>query len=484
MERHTRLLSVAEMRAADAATIAAGTPGFTLMERAGRGVAEVIRKQYSRRPVLVLCGPGNNGGDGFVTAAALVEAGWRVRVALLGDREALKGDAALAAARWKGPIEPVSAEAIGDEPVVVDALFGAGLSKEISGPARAALAAAKAAGGAIVAIDTPSGVHGDSGADMGAVAVERTVTFAARKPGHLLEPGRTLAGQVHVVKIGLLPEVLEPPPGTWENTPSLWRHAMSPLAAVGHKYDRGHAIVLGGYPVTGAARLAARAAARVGAGLTSVLVPEVAFTIYAAALTSIMVKPYADDPALSALLEDTRMNAALIGPGAGIGAATHRRALELLASDRALVLDADALTVFADDKPSLFRERARPLVLTPHEGEFKRLFERTDDKLASARKAAAVSHAVVILKGSDTVIAASDGRAAINTNAPHTLATAGSGDVLGGLVLGLLAQGTPAFEAAAAAVWMHGAAAASFGPGLIAEDLPDLLPEVLLALAE
>jgi NAD(P)H-hydrate epimerase len=250
-----------------------------------------------------------------------------------------------------------------------------------------------------------------------------------------------------------------------------------------HKYARGHALILGGWPMSGAARLAARGAARAGAGLVSVAVPEAAFPVYAAALTSIMVRQFDDGAALGRLLEDKRFVALLCGPGAGIGQATRDHIMALLGTARSVVIDADGLTSFSQEPETLFAAIRGPTVLTPHEGEFARLFGhlRLDpkDKLARARAAAAASHAVIVLKGADTVIAAPDGRATINDNAPPTLATAGSGDVLSGFILGLLAQGMPAFEAACAAVWLHGAAAASFGPGLIAEDLPDLLPGVL-----
>jgi NAD(P)H-hydrate epimerase len=246
-----------------------------------------------------------------------------------------------------------------------------------------------------------------------------------------------------------------------------------------NKYTRGHALLVGGYPMTGASRMAARAAARVGAGLTTIAVPEPALAVYAGALTSIMVQPLSSNQDLAALLADRRYTACLIGPGAGVNDATRDRALQMLASGKAVLLDADAITAFAKHPGQLFAAIGAPCVITPHEGEFKRLFPVEGDKLARARAAAKRSGAVIVLKGSDTVIAAPDGRAGINSNAPATLATAGSGDVLGGLILGLLAQGMDSFLAACAAVWMHGAAATAFGPGLIAEDLPDLIPGVL-----
>jgi NAD(P)H-hydrate epimerase len=474
------LLSVAEMREADRRTIAAGTPGITLMERAGAAVAAAVAERFPRGPVLVLCGPGNNGGDGFVAARLLAARGWPVTLALACDVAALSGDAALAAAAWTGGVETLDPGLVDGTALVVDALFGAGLGRPIEGEAAAMLAAVGQRGVPLAAVDVPSGIHGDTGQDWGAVKADVTVTFGLKKPGHLLLPGREFCGDLVVADIGLSGVALdEIAPRTWENGRALWAEAMPRASVGGHKYGRGHALLVGGYPATGAARLAARAAARIGSGLVSIAVEDHAFAIYAGALTSIMVKPLPRDGDLAALLADRRFNALLIGPGAGLSAATRTRALAMLATGRAAVLDADALSVFADDRPALFEAIRGPVVMTPHEGEFARLFALAGDKLTRARAAARQSGAVMVLKGADTVIAAPDGRAAINANAPPTLATGGSGDVLGGLVLGLLAQGMPPFEAAAAAVWIHGAAAAAFGPGLIAEDLPDLVPGVL-----
>ena len=267
-------------------------------------------------------------------------------------------------------------------------------------------------------------------------------------------------------------------PAALHNDPALWLAELPRLQDGSNKYTRGHALVFGGYPMTGAARLAARAAARSGAGLTTVAVPEQAFPIYAAALTSIMVRPISAPPDYRELLDDHRFSAFLIGPGAGLGEETRARVLAVLETKRQVVLDADALTSFEDEPELLFKAVAGDCVMTPHDGEFQRLFDTGGDKLARARRAARRSSAILILKGCDTVIAAPDGRAILNSNAPATLATAGSGDVLSGIVLGLLAQGMDPFLAAAAAVWLHGAAATDFGPGLIAEDLPELLPAV------
>ena len=479
LNSQTALLDVNQMGEADRLTVVAGTPSNLLMENAGGSVAQAIIKRWSARPVTIMCGPGNNGGDGFVTARHLVEAGWSVRLALLGAREGLKDEARHHAERWSGAVEPLTPAALEGAELVVDAIFGAGLSRALEGPAEETLAAAAQKGTPIVAIDVPSGVMGDTGEVLGAVAVVLTVTFFRKKPGHLLLPGRLLCGEVIVTDIGTPPSVLDTiMPKTFENDPALWLAHLPRPKSGGNKYSRGHALISGGYPMTGAARMAARAAARAGAGLTTIAVTEIALPIYAAALTSIMVRPIAAPADFDRLLEDRRISAFLIGPGAGVGEETRSRALAMLGSGRATLLDADAITSFQDDPEALDRAIVDACVVTPHEGEFKRVFDASGDKLQRTRAAARRSGAIIVLKGADTVIAAPDGRAIINANAPPTLATAGSGDVLSGIVLGLLAQGMEPFLAAAAAVWLHGAAAVAFGPGLIAEDLPDLLPSV------
>ena len=486
------LLSATQMAQADRLTVASGISATALMENAGRPVAQAIMDRWSPRPVLVLCGPGSNGGDGFVAARRLAEADWPVRVALLVPREQLRGEAAHHAALWRGPVEGLTPAALDGAALIVDALFGAGLSRPLEGAAALTLAAAAARKMTIVAIDVPSGLMGDTGASLGAVQSALTVTCFRKKPGHLLQPGRRLCGEVVVADIGTPASVFDAlAPATFENDPLLWADAWPGLQPEANKFTRGHALVWGGWPATGAARMAARAAARVGAGLTTVAVDvthgEAALQVYAAALISVMVRPVAGIEDLERLLADRRITGLLIGPGAGIGPDTRARVLAMLQTGRASVLDADALSVFQDDPPALFRAIGGACVLTPHEGEFSRLFDGVaaahSDKLTRARAAARASGAIVVLKGSDTVIAAPDGRAIINTNAPPTLATAGAGDVLAGMVLGLLAQGMAPFLAAAAAVWLHGAAAQHFGPGLLAEDLPDRLPAVLRRLA-
>jgi NAD(P)H-hydrate epimerase len=470
------------MAEADARTIALGTPGIVLMERAGRAIVRAITARFPPTPTLVLCGPGNNGGDGWVVARRLEALGWPVRVTSLVDPARLEGDAAAAFARRAGPWSAELPGELDDRWLVVDALFGTGLDRPLEGTARAWVERLARHGGPIVAVDIPSGVDGASGVVLGAAAPARlTVTFCRPKPGHLLLPGRELAGELVVADIGIPDSVVaEVDEGLRRNDPSWWAALLPRRDARAHKYRFGHAVVVGGPAhATGATRLAARAALRVGAGLVSAAAHPEALPIYAAALTTVMTKPCADADALDRLLADPRLNAWLIGPGAGVGEATRVAAQQLARSGRPLVLDADALTSFASERSALLDVLHGGCVLTPHDGEYARLFAHTGDRLARARAAAAESRAVVLLKGADTVVAAPDGRAAILADAPPALATAGTGDVLAGTILGLLAQGLPAFEAAAAGAWLHARAGALAGPGLIAEDLPDRLPAAL-----
>jgi hydroxyethylthiazole kinase-like uncharacterized protein yjeF len=488
------LLSPQEMAAADGAAIAAGVAGIALMEAAGAAVADAARELAPEaRRVLVVAGPGNNGGDGFVAARLLAEEGRAVTVALLGEREQLRGDAAEAARRWPGEVVPFTPDVLAGADLVIDALFGAGLARDLDGAARAAVEAVNAAGKPVVAVDLPSGVDGASGAVRGAaIRAAVTVTFFRLKPGHMLLPGRTLCGRRVVAGIGIPEGVLGSiAPRAFANRPPLWRAAFPLPDVAGHKYKRGHAVVAAGTWSAGAPRLAARGALHAGAGLVTLASPPALYAIHAAALDAVIVRSIDGTSGLTELLADRRCNAVLLGPGAGAGPETAAAVTAALAPGRAAVLDADALTSFADDPAALFAaiRAGGGAVLTPHEGEFGRLFgalpavvAAADSKLARARAAAAASGAVVVLKGPDTVVAAPDGRATIADNAPPWLATAGTGDVLAGMVTGLLAQGMPSFEAAAAAVWMHGEAARAFGPGLIAEDLPPMLPEVLAPL--
>ena len=481
------IVTVAEMARADALAIAGGVPGLTLMEAAGEAVAREVRRRWPRGPAAVLCGPGNNGGDGFVAARLLREAGWPVRLALLGERTALRGDAADAAARWTGAIATLSPAILDGATVAIDALFGAGLARPLEGAARAAVEAVNARRLPCLAVDLPSGVQGDSGQVLGAAPqATATVTFFRRKPAHLLLPGRALAGEVVVADIGIPAAVLdEIRPALVENTPVLWLDRFPWPRLADHKYRRGHLLIAGGEVMTGAARLAARAARRIGTGLVTLACTRASHPIYAADSAGLITAMADDGAGFAALLADTRRNALLIGPGHGVTPQTRQRTLAGLAAGKACVIDADALTVFADRPHDLFDAAHSPCLLTPHEGEFARLFPDLaglPGKVDRARQAAARAAITVLLKGADTVIAAPDGRAAINGNAPPTLATGGSGDVLAGMAAGLMAQGLAPFEAAAAAAWLHGDAAAAFGPGLIAEDLPEQLPASLARL--
>ena len=475
------ILTSMEMAAADAFAVRAGTPSLVLMENAGAAVAEAIVARFKPCAVTVLCGPGNNGGDGFVVARLLDESGFTVRVAHDGGH---KGDADAMAAKWSGETVALTPDALRGARLVVDGLFGAGLSRPLEGAAASVVEALNDL--PVVAIDVPSGVSGDSGQPLSAVHVTAvlTVTFFRKKPGHLLLPGRALCGEIVLADIGIPAAAANTQ--LHENGPGLWSYPWPKEA--GHKYDRGHCLVVsGGFTATGAARLAARGALRVGAGLVTVASPAEALAENAAHLTAIMLKPFAGAAGLAKLLDDKRFNAVVIGPALGIGGETREMVAAALKSGAAVVMDADALTSFRDDPEALFARLHQNCVLTPHDGEFERLFpgllEASDNKLAAVRAAALRAGCTVLLKGGDTVIAQPGGKAAINANAPPFLATAGAGDVLAGFIAGLMAQQMTAFDAACAGVWLHGEAANRFGPGLIAEDLPETLPQVLAGLA-
>jgi len=521
------LLTPSEMGRADALTIAAGTQGYDLMLRAGKNVAlaaEDLLYSGEGRRIAVFCGPGNNGGDGYVAARLLSEQGFEVRLGALGDPNQLRGDAARAFTDWTG--ETLAAETLDprDGDLVIDALFGAGLSRPLDGLALQIIQKINASGTPVLAVDIPSGLDGANGA-IGSECVQacETITFFRLKPGHLLLPGRLACGKLRLTQIGIEDAVLtEIRPQTFLNAESLWRDQTPMPRLNGHKYERGHLLVASGPTTrTGAARLAARAGLRVGAGLVTVASPSDALSVNAASLTAIMLRQADDAGQWRELLSDRRFSAVVIGPGFGVGDATREIVETLLAAAEkgggralGLVLDADALMSFASDwegLAKLVRASGATAVLTPHEGEFNRLFKKKNDeaevwhevlaggssntlsapseisaftyKIDRARAAARAVGACVVYKGPDTVVAAPDGRTCIARNAPPSLATAGSGDVLAGLIGGLLAQRMPSFEASACGVWLHGEAAKLFGPGLIAEDLPEILPRVLASLA-
>ncbi|MDP3748753.1 MAG: NAD(P)H-hydrate dehydratase [Phenylobacterium sp.] len=470
-----KIHTVAEIAAADRAAIAAGTPGQELMERAGAAVADAIVERFSLRPVAVLCGPGNNGGDGYVIARLLKERGWPVELRALAPPET--SDAKAAAARWEGPTVPFDAP-LGAR-LFVDALFGAGLSRPMNGDAAAMASRLADRPDSVVAVDIPSGVPGDTGQPRGAaVCAGLTVTFHAKKLAHVLEPGHSLCGEVIVADIGLA----EMAGDLVENGPELWLPAFPWPGPGSHKHARGRLVVVSGEAwSTGAARLAARAGLRIGAGLVTLLSPSEAVAVNAAHLEAVMLRPFDTEAELEQLAAD--VDAAIIGPAAGVSEATLMNVLALARTGAALILDADAITVFRDDPEELFSVLDVDDVLTPHPGEFERLFpgllRDAPERITAARRAAARADAIVLLKGPDTVIAAPDGRVAVNTNGSPWLATAGSGDVLAGLIGGLIAQGMGSFEAACAGAWIHAEAADTHGPGLIAEDLPGLTPAVL-----
>lgn len=495
------LLSPTEMADADRLAIAAGPlDGYGLMKRAGEAVAAVVLARYpSATRVHVLCGPGNNGGDGFVVARLLAETG--VDVALWASGEPRAGsDAAIAAAQCLLERKPLAAFAAEPGSLIVDALYGAGLSKDISGDAERAVDSA--ARQSVVAVDLPSGVSGDSGNILGtAFRADITVTFARKKPGHLLLPGRDRCGEIVVADIGIGDDIIaQVAPRAFENKPAFWLDALPVPAVDAHKYKRGHVGVFSGGPsATGAARLAALAAARSGAGAVTVLSPANAMQVNATHLTAIMLRKADAIEDVQDFLGDRRSSSFVLGPGFGVGDKARDFALAVLGRTRqeggveGLVLDADGITSFRNAVSTLFEAAGRPdapaLVMTPHEGEFGRLFpdiadDKSLSKLAKARAAAERANAIMVYKGADTVIAAPDGRAVINANGAPWLATAGSGDVLAGIVAALLAQGMQAFEAACAAVWIHAEAGSRFGPGLIAEDLPLALVPVLRELVE
>lgn len=470
------ILTVAAMAQADRAAVARGATVGQLMQSAGRAVARAVEARFARQPVRVICGPGDNGGDGYVAARELAARGWAVTVEALAPpateaaREAREG--------WTGPLVPWGED--GDETLVIDALFGAGLNRPLDAAVIRRLERLVAGSRQVVAVDVPSGLSGDTGRPVGpwALSAVLTVTFQARKPAHALLPGRERCGEIVVADIGLgdLSSSLS------ENDPDLWLDRFPWPATSGHKHSRGRLGVVSGGPWrTGAARLAARAGLRAGAGLVTLVSPRDALAVNAAHLEAVMLVAADTADEVEDVCAD--MDAVVVGPAAGVDEATRDKVLALGRTGAALVIDADAITVFRASPADLFSLLDVDDVLTPHAGEFERLFPgvlaASETRVAAAREAARRAGAVVLLKGGDTVIAHPDGRAAVTINAPAWLATAGSGDVLAGFIAGLLAQGASGFDAACAGAWIHAEAADRFGPGLISEDLPDLAPPVL-----
>jgi NAD(P)H-hydrate epimerase len=475
------VLSAQQTLALDEKTIAHGSPGIGLMETAARHVADAIMLRYTPRPVVVLCGPGNNGGDGYATARILKESGWPVTVGALVPRNALHGDAATMAQRWDGDTLPLSPSLLNGAELVVDALFGISLNRPLDEALNAMIEAVAARRIPVVAVDVPSGICADTGIVEGpAFTAELTVTFTSLKPCHLLYPAKAHCGETLVVDIGVAAAEIEAlQPRIFQNHPGIWAHPYPFAEADGHKYTRGHALIIGGDGThSGAARLAAVAALRAAAGLVTLSVPEDATAVYAAHLTSVMLHASRTAEDMAERLADPRIRACLIGPGNGLEDYTRSRLRQILAQPKpAAVLDADALTLLAEEPGAL--PLSTPAILTPHAGEFARLFPVTGNKLADALHAAQIANAVVVYKGADTTIAAPDGRAVIQPFAPAWLATAGSGDVLAGICTGLLATGLDPFTAACQGVWLHSSAAGHLGDGMIAEDLINAIPTAL-----
>lgn len=480
------VLSTQAMARVDSAAIASGIAGSRLMENAGRAVVRAITGRLPPGRVLVLCGPGNNGGDGYVIARRLAAAGWPVRVAALGDPTRLSGDAALAAQSWSGRIARLDEPEAGTFDILVDALLGAGLDRPLD-PALQALLRQLAAGAPrVVAVDVPSGIDGSTGSvSPGTLRADLTVTFACLKPAHLLEPARSMMGEIRCADIGIpATAVAAHDSGLRVNEPAEWAGALPRRMRSAHKYTYGHALVLGGGATsTGAATMAAIAAARVGAGLVTVAAPPDALPIYAGHAPTLLTRPLENVADLTRLLEDRRFTAVLLGPAFGLGRRTLAMLERVLEASLPAVLDADALTALGrSDLWSKGRKLPAGTVLTPHDGEFARLFELTGDRLERARQGAARAGCIVLLKGPDTVIATPEGRARINAAAPANLATAGTGDVLAGLIVGLLAQGMSSYDAAAAAAWVHARSAERCATPMLATDLADRVPRVLAEL--
>jgi NAD(P)H-hydrate epimerase len=492
------ILTCEQVRAAELMAVEHGISLWALMQKAGQACADVLHAAFPEGRVVVLAGPGNNGGDAFVAAQRLRDLGRDVWVYDLAPERERTAEGKLALAALTVPRQPLEDMRIAVGDVVLDGLFGAGLSRPLAGEAAFAVEQVNASGAKVVAIDVPSGVGGDTGAvDCLAIRADVTVTFCCKKPAHVLQPAASLCGEVVAAEIGFGPYVDAAGGGRLrENAPALWAHALNWPEAVTHKHKRGRlAVVSGGIASTGAARLAAQAGLRVGAGLVTLYCPPGALMVAAASVTAVMVSSFADAESLEAQTE--RAGAVVIGPAAGVDEKTRANVEALILTGRNLVLDADALSVFAGEatklasltvKGEMARETAgntdAPFaVLTPHAGEFDRLFpgfqQKSQSRIGAVTRAAAMTGAVVLLKGPDTVIAAPDGRAVVNTHATPFLATAGSGDVLAGVIGGLLAQGVNAFDAACAGVWMHGDAGLRAGPGMTAEDLDAALRETI-----
>ena len=476
----SEIFTTQDMYRADRLAILAGINSLSLMENAGRAVAKQIIDKWAPGEVAIMCGKGNNGGDGFVVARYLSEAGWRVRLGLYGKNRSkmLCGDAKKMSDCWSGDVRALDPSLLDGASLIVDAIFGAGISRPVSGHVKELLEAADNSGVPIVAVDLPSGVNGDTGEIFGfAPRCHSTVTFFRPKLGHFLGPGADKIGNLFVEDIGIPETVISNfDCKVFHNKPKSWGIDFPCPSPTNNKFDRGHLAIFGGEEMTGAARLAARGAIRAGAGLVTIASPKKAVPIYATDWPEFIIKEISNFTNLNIYVKTKKVSALVVGPGLGISSRARRLIINCIRVGLPIVLDADAISNYADEPKKLFNETLRGnALLTPHEGEFRRIFNLKGGKLSRAIEAARLSGAIVLLKGAKTVIAAPDGRAAINNNAPPWLATAGSGDVLAGMIGAIIAQGVPSFESACMATWLHGAAANQIGPGLIASDLPSCL---------
>ncbi len=483
------VLTSAQMRESDRLAIEGGTPGYDLMVAAGQSVANIVHENYPQHDVLILCGPGNNGGDGFVAAMFLENIGCDVTVMSLVPGRKFKGDAKRALKDWGGKLLGFKRlPEMPDKTVVIDAVFGTGLSQPLEAPVTDIFEAIKKQGWPVVAVDIPSGVNGDTGeADPHTLEASQSVTFFRKKLGHVLMPGLPLCGAVTVHDIGIPESVLEKTGfSVMENKTSMWQEKLPEHKDSDHKYSHGHLVILGGGRMTGAARMASEAAMRMGAGLCTIVADEAAAVVYKKAAAHVLYETLQGFDSFASHLEDERRNVALMGPGAGLDDEEGLRAavLAVLQTGKTVVLDADALTCFADAPEALYEALHDKCVLTPHEGEFAKLFPGLEGgKLEKAMKAADMTGAIILLKGPDTAIAQKGKAPVVNVHATPFLATAGAGDVLAGIVAGLLAQHMEPFYAACAGVWIHGEAGERKGPGLVAPDIIEEIPSILRDLA-
>jgi hydroxyethylthiazole kinase-like uncharacterized protein yjeF len=467
-----------------------GRSGWVLMRAAGAAVADEVRCRWNPRQTVIFAGPGNNGGDGLVIAERLSEAGWQVRVERVFPDKGWTGDAHVAAQHWSGPLHSAGTDSLADAELIVDAIFGTGLTRPPEGVAAELIKSISSSGVPVVAVDIPSGLNGDRARPEGeAVRADLTVTFHRLRPAHLLQPSRQFCGEIVCADIGI-PQHLPPEgdvvahwnhPGLWPD----WPHSGVPDT---HKHRRGRLAVLSGpAKATGAARMAAEAGLRAGAGLVTMLTPPGAALVNASHLTEVMIRSFKDCDGFLEALDDIRATAAVLGPAAGKTDALKQVVIAALSRPLPVVLDGDALSVFENDPDHLLGHLRHHDVITPHAGEFERLFPGLTgtalNKIEAARSAADKAGCVVVFKGADSVIAAPGRTPRINTHASPALATAGTGDTLAGLIGGFLAHGAPAFDAASAAVWLHGEAGLRLGPGMIAGELADAMPSVMQDLA-